>query len=64
MAQPQTVPQSHNRNEIGELRVWTTAVTYIVSRLNIMKKYKGNQGIGHTIVGLAWRRRHIVIINR
>ena len=50
-------------NEIGEPQAWTTAVTYIVSRLNIMKKCGGSRGIGHTTVGLVCRRRHIFIVN-
>ena len=27
------------------------------------KKYEGSRGFRHTIVGLAWRRRHIFIVN-
>ena len=38
-------------------------MAYIVSRLNIMKKYEGSKDINYTIVGLAWRRRHIFIVN-
>ena len=50
-------------NEITEARAWPTTVTCIVSRLNIMKKYDGNKGISHTIVGLAWTHRPIFIVN-
>ena len=50
-------------NEIGESRAWTTAVAYTVSRVDIMKKYEGSQGMRHTTVGLAWRRHHIFILN-
>ena len=50
-------------NEIGELRAWTTAVTCIVSRLYMRKKHVGSHGISQAIVGLAWRRRHIFIVN-
>ena len=39
------------------------AVTYIVSRLKIRRKYKDSKGTSHTTVGLAWRRRHIFIVN-
>ena len=50
-------------NEISEPHSWTMALTYIVSRLNIMKKCKGSQGLGHTTTRVAWRRRHMFIIN-
>ena len=50
-------------NEIGEPHAWTTKVTCIVSRLNIMKKYKGREGTSQSIVGLAWSRRRISIVN-
>ena len=49
-------------DEVGELRAWTTAVTYIVFRLNIMRKYENSKGASHTI-GLAWRRCHIFFVN-
>ena len=39
-----------------------TAVTYIVSRLKIMRKYEDSTGTNHTTVGLACRRRHIFIV--
>ena len=38
-------------------------MAYLVSRINIMKKYEGSQAINHTIVGLAWWRRHIFIVS-
>ena len=50
-------------NEICEPRALTTTVTYIVSRLNIIKKYKGSKGISHTIVGLASRCWHLFIVD-
>ena len=50
-------------NEVSKPRAWTAAVTYIVSRVNIMRRYEGNKGTGHTTVGLALRRRHILIVN-
>ena len=54
-------------NEAGEPRAWTTVVTYIVSRLNIMRKYedsKGtNKGTIDTTAALAWRPHHIFIVN-
>ena len=50
-------------NEVDEPWVWTSAVTYIVSRLNIMRKYEDSKGTSHTTVGLAWGRRHIFIVN-
>ena len=40
-------------NEVGEPQAWTAAVTNIVPRLNIMRKYEGNKGTGHTTIGLA-----------
>ena len=53
----------HNKklyhNEVDEPRAWTAAVTYIVSRLNIMRKYKDSKGTSHTTVGLAWKCCHI-----
>ena len=50
-------------NEVKEPRAWTMAVTYIASCLKIMRKYEDSKGINHTTVGLAWRRRHIFIVN-
>ena len=47
-------------NEIGEPRAWTRAVIYIVPHLDKMTKYKDSQA---TRSGLAWRRRHIFIVN-
>ena len=47
-------------NEVSEPWAWTMA-TYIVSRLNIMRKYEDSKGTSHTTVGWAWRRRHIFI---
>ena len=49
--------------EVGEPRAWTMAVTYMVSCLNIMRKYEGSKGTGHTTDGLAWRRCHIFVVN-
>ena len=39
------------------------AVTYITSRLKMMRKYEDSKGHNHTTVGLAWRQRHIFIVN-
>ena len=50
-------------NEIEEPRAWTWAVTYIVSYLKMMRNHKDSKGTNHTIVRLAWRRRHIFIVN-
>ena len=50
-------------NEVVEPRAWTSAVTYIVCRLNIMRKYEGRKGANHTTVGLPWRHHHILIVN-
>ena len=52
--------QTLYHNEVGEPRAWTAAVTYIVSRLNIMRKFQGNKGTSHTTVGWG---RHILIVN-
>ena len=38
-------------------------LTYLVSHLNIMRKYEGNNRTGHTTVALAWRCYHILIVN-
>ena len=55
---------NHNlyHNEVGEPWAWTAAVTYIVPRLNIMRKYNGSKGTNHTTLGLAWRRRPALIV--
>ena len=50
-------------NVVDEPWAWTTAAAYIVSRLKIMRKYKDSKGTSHTTVGLAWRRRHIFIVD-
>ena len=50
-------------NEVEEPQAWTMAVTYIVSCLKRMRKYEHNKGNNHTTVGLAWRQRHIFIVN-
>ena len=50
-------------NEFEEPRAWTMAVTYIVSCLKMMRKYEDSKGTNHTTVGLAWRHRHIFIVN-
>ena len=31
--------------------------------LKLMRKYEDSKGTNHTTVGLAWRRRHIFIVN-
>ena len=49
-------------NEVSEPLAWTTAVTYIVPRMNTMRKYEDNTGTSHTTVGWAWRRRHKSIV--
>ena len=51
------------RNAVKEPRAWTMAVTYIASCLKRMRKYEGNKGNNHTTVDLAWRQRHIFIVN-
>ena len=50
-------------NDVNEPRAWTAAVTYIVSRLNIMSKYEDGKGTSHTTVGLASRHCHIFVVN-
>ena len=50
-------------NEVEEPRAWSMAVTYIVSCLKMMRKYEDSKGNNHTTIGLAWRRRHIFIVN-
>ena len=50
-------------SEVDEPRAWTTAVTYIVCRLTIMRKYEDSKGTSCTTVGLALRCRHIIIVN-
>ena len=50
-------------NEVGEPRAWTTAVTYIVSRLKDMRRYEDSKGTNHTTVVWPWRCRHIFIVN-
>ena len=66
MSNKDTLAWLHDKlyhNEANEPRAWTVAVAYIVSRLNIIVKYKHNKGTSHTTVGLAWRRCHIFIVN-
>ena len=50
-------------NEVEEPRAWTMAVTYIASCLNRMRKYEDSKGTNHKTVRLAWRRRHLFIVN-
>ena len=50
-------------NEVEEPRAWTMAVTYIASCLNRMRKYEDSKGNNHKTVRLAWRRRHMFIVN-
>ena len=50
-------------NEVIEPRAWTATVAYIVSCLNIMRKYEDSTGTSHTTVRLAWRHRHIFVVN-
>ena len=50
-------------NEVEEPRAWTMAVAYIASRLKRMRKYEDSKGNNHKTVRLAWRQRHIFIVN-
>ena len=50
-------------NEVEEPRAWTMAVTYIASCQKRMRKYEDSMGNNHKIVRLAWRQRHIFIVN-
>ena len=50
-------------NKVEEPRAWTMAVTYIASCLKLMRKYEDSKGNNHTTVGLAWRQRHIFLVN-
>ena len=50
-------------NEVEEPRAWTMAVTYNATCLKRMRKYEDSKGNNHKTVRLAWRRRHIFIVN-
>ena len=50
-------------NEVEEPGAWTMAVRYIASCLKMMRKYEESKGNNHTTVSVAWRCRHIFIVN-